>query len=287
MQESLPRILSYVLYDGEAPVIDYGEIVDDVQEGFWDSGVFQDMLADRIRFQVERAGLTGLKLGDIDVELARIVDNLRAMIQFNSYYTEETRQQARKVLFQAYLSAARGDEIDLSELPYPDAVDFMPLGEVVRELPFSSSWDSDAHGDFAMAMADIRYAMDIFRIVLWVGWMGIVVLLVLLLLTWIKRPSVFMNVTGGLLIANGVMALLFALSCWLGGVRFMYLARWGYLDIPVRYADTIRALTDAVIRPFGQIALVTGVLVLVGGITLLILAPIVRKKELAKEQAAA
>lgn len=281
MRESLPEILSYMLYGGEAPIIDYGAIIDDVREGFWDSGVFQEMLADRIRFQADLLGLSGLKLGEIDVtELAQTADNLLLTTRFDAYYSDETREEARTIVYEAYLSAATGKEIDLSALPFPDAVDFMPLNEVARELPFSADWDMDEHGDFVMVMVDVHYAMGVFRAVFWAGWMGVLVLLTLLLLTWMKKPSVFMNITGGLLIADGVMAMLFALSCWLGGSRLPHLARWGY--IPVRYMDTIRALTAGMVRPLARISLVAGVLVLVGGVTLLILAPIVRKKEAAK-----
>jgi len=246
------------------------------------------MLADRIRFQVGLAGLTGLELGEIDVEeLARIADNLLLTTRFDSYYTQQSREEARTIVYEGYLSAVTGEEIDLSALPFPDAVDFMPLGEVARELPFSEDWDRDAHEDFTMAMADIRYAMGIFRMVFWAGWMGVAVLLVLLLLIWMKKPAVFMNITGGMLIADGVMALLFALFCRLGGARLMYLAHWGNWGIPARYADTIRTVTASLLHPLARISLITGVLVLVGGVTLLILAPIVRKKEAAKEQAAA
>jgi len=288
MEQALPQMLTYILYGGEAPVIDYGEIVEDVREGFWDSGVFHQMLCDRIRFQAELMGLTGLQLGEIDVEeLARMADHLLLTTRFDSYYTDETREEARTIVYEAYLAAVRGEQIDISGLPFPDAADYMPLGEVVRELPFSTAWDSDTQEDFTMVMADVRYAMGIFRVVFWAGWIGVMVLLALLLLIWIKKPSVYMNITGGLLVADGIMALLFSLSCWLGGSRLLHLARWGYWDVPVRYADTIRALAAGVTRPFARISLIAGLLILVAGVTLLILAPIIKKKETAREQAAA
>jgi hypothetical protein len=288
MEESLPGILAYILYGGEAPVIEYGAIVDDVREGFWNSGVFHEMLADRIRYQVELLGLSGVALGEIDVaELAQMADHLLLTTRFDAYYTHETREEALTIVYEAYLAAATGEAVDLSNLPFPDAVDFMSLSEVERNMPFSTNWDIDEHGDVAIIMADVQYAMGIFKAVFWAGWMGVIVLLVLLLLTWMKRPSVFMNITGGLLIADGVMTMLFALSCWLGGSWVLYIARWGHWNIPVRYMDTIKSLTAGILRPIAQISLITGVLVLVGGVTLLILAPIVRKKESAKEKAAA
>lgn len=288
MEESVPQVLSYVLYGGEAPVIDYGGLVEDIRESLWDSGVLQDMLIERIRFQVDPAGITGFSLEELEGgELAGLADDLLFSTRFDSYYTSETREEALAVVYEAYLSAAAGGGIDLAALPFPDAVDFMPLDDAVQEMPFSSDWDSAAHEDFTVAVADMHYAMGIFRVVFWAGWMGVIVLLALLLLTWLRKPSVFMNITGGMLIADGVMGLLFALSCSLGGSQLIHYAQWGDWGIPSQYFGTIQTAAVAVLQPIARIALITGVLILVSGVTLLILAPIVKKKETAKEQIAA
>lgn len=288
MEKSLPRILSYILNGGEVPVIDYGEIVEDVREGFWDSGVFQDMLADRIRLHVELTGLTGVELGDIDVEeLARTADDLLLATRFDAYYADETREQARIIVYEACLDAAVGDETDLMALPFPDAVDFMPPDEVMRALPFSAAWDRDSQEDFAMAMADVRYAIGVFRVVFWTGWAGVVVLLVLLLLIWLKKPSVFMNITGSLFIGNGATLLLFFLACRLLIIPFAVTSRWTYWDIPVRLRMTLQAIATVAIQSLDTISLAVGIMILAVGITLLVLGPIMRKKEAAKEQIAA
>lgn len=285
MREAAPGILNYILHGGDAPVIDYDEIIAGIRKGFWDSYVFQDMLADKIAYTVERAKDDA---GEISEELIDAMENtLFADIRINSYYMSDARDQAYAVIHEAYLAAAQGEDIDLSEMPFPDAVEFRPISRLVKELPFSAQWDTGYRADFEAAMDNVRDALSFARVLFWCGWAGALILLSLLYVIWMKRPAIFMNVTGGMLIANGAAALMFALGCGLSAAPFAYLYRWAYWDVPARLMEALRALTVSIGGPFARISLIAGVLLTAAGVTLIVLAAVVRKKEKAKELAAA
>jgi hypothetical protein len=288
-EQAVPQVVDYMLYGGEMPEIDYSRIVDGAKEAFWDSQVFQDMLAEQIESGLDENGWAGggIDYATVQDEAESLLDSTLDDMRFSDYYTSETEAQAREVIENAVRSGIESGEVDLSELPFPDAMDAIPMDDALSMLPFSSGWSIEGRSDFIDVMAAVHYGMSIFRIAFWLGWILILVLLGLLCLVWIKRPSAFMNVAGGLLVADGIPVLLFSISCWFTGAWFVPMSRWGHWDIPVRYAVAIRDTIITITRPFARISLIAGVLILVTGIVLLVVAPVVRKKEKAKEQIAA
>jgi hypothetical protein len=279
--QSLPTIVNYILYGGDVPVIDYSPITEGVEEALWTSNMFQDMISGQIMHVLEDNGWV-LTDAPFDEAYTAVIGDIFGGGDISEFYSADKAADAEAVLAEAVQAGMEGESIDLSALPLPDKVDLVPMEGITEMLPFSPAWDPEGMGDLYYQMDRIHYFVSVAQTALLIGWIGAVVLVALLFLVWFKKSSIFMGITGTLLLIDGAGILLFAVSSWIAGTGTLI----RFIPVPQEYAGIVRMGIQSVTRPFGIIGLVVGVLAVSAGIVLLIVKRVVKKKELAKEQAA-